>query len=103
MLVRFGFVPPGGGETDFSLEFNLPELPREGDYICINRPGQTGNEDFIVRRVWWNLETVGDASGPGKVTAIQVECEFAVSDFSSESHAQVSKGYGAKIFEKTLY
>ena len=103
MLVRLGFVPPGGGETDYSLDFDVPELPREGDYICINRPGQIGNEDFIVRRIWWNLETVGDENGPGKFIAVHVECEFALSDFSSESHAQVAKGSGAKSFDNSMY
>lgn len=103
MLVHFGFVPPGGGETDYSLDFEVPELPREGDYICITRPGQTGNEDFIVRRVWWALETEAEPKGPGKVTSIHVECEYAVSDFSSESHAKVAKGSGAKSFDISLY
>ena len=33
MKVVLSFVPPGGGETDFQLEFDLPALPQPGDYI----------------------------------------------------------------------
>ena len=49
MNVTLTFVPPGGGESDYSLNFDLPGIPRPGDYIRVRRPKQTGSEDFIVR------------------------------------------------------
>ena len=56
MKATLAFVPPGGGEADYYLEFELPGVPQLGDYISIARSGQQGTEDFIVRRTWWYLE-----------------------------------------------
>lgn len=48
---RLIFVPPGGGESDYGLHFELPEIPRPGDYITITRGSSSPEtEDFIVRR-----------------------------------------------------
>lgn len=92
MRVKLVFVPPGGGEVDFSMMFDVPMLPQQGDYLAISRPGQTGTEDFIVRRTWWSLDYPhGENDDPeehelGRVKAIYLECEFAVGHMSSESH-----------------
>ena len=56
MLVNLSFVPPGGGEVDYELPMDMPALPSKGDYIVITRTGETGSEDFVVKRIWWLFE-----------------------------------------------
>lgn len=107
--VRLLFVPPGGGEVDYGLHFELPEIPRPGDYITITRgSGSSESEDFIVRRTWWLLnypDTPGIEAKPtdeGRVKEIYVECEFAIGPFSSERHKK-SAGKNAKEFDNSAY
>jgi hypothetical protein len=59
------FVPPGGGEADYSLDFDLPAVPQPGDYVSIVRGDRNPAhyEDFIVRRTWWHLEYPDSALG----------------------------------------
>lgn len=110
MKVRLIFVPPGGGEADYSLDFDLPSLPQPGDYISVKRPDVLGTEDFIVRRTWWNLEfpdsklerSASDQTYGG-VKTIAIECEFAKGHNSSEEHQRASEGYGAKEFDDSAY
>lgn len=85
MKVRLGFVPPGGGETDYSLGFELPAVPQAGDYIMVNRGEEAGVEAFIVRRSHWGF-AVDEEGQNGRLTEVWVECEFADSDFASPSH-----------------
>lgn len=115
--VTLVFVPPGGGEADYSLEMMVPALPREGDYISVLRsgvpatdPDHLGTEDFIVRRVWWNFDypdngkmshTAGEAP-VGSVTQIGIECEFAIGAYSSKAHKN-GAGAGAQTFEASAY
>lgn len=115
--VRLVIVPPGGGEADYSLDMMVPALPREGDYIQVLRSGAApqdddhrGTEDFIVRRVWWMFDFPDDGQlshtegqGPvGSATQIGIECEFAISGFSSKAHKD-GAGHDAKHFEATAY
>lgn len=80
-------------KPDYSLEFDLPEVPRVGDYISVQRPNHKSpwGEDMIVRQVWWRLshpETGGYGATPpkiGKVDEIYVECEPAIGPWSSDS------------------
>ena len=37
MKARLMFVPPGGGEIDYALDFDLPAVPQPGDYITVTR------------------------------------------------------------------
>ena len=85
---------PGTVEPDFSLNFELPEIPRIGDYISIRRLDQREpfGEDVIVRHVWWRLhhpETHGfafsDKPAIGKLVEIYIECDPALSPHSSDS------------------
>jgi hypothetical protein len=103
MHVKLVFVPPGGGEADYSLDFELPGVPRAGDYISVMRPNQQGTEDFIVRRTWWTLEypdapMVQDAKNAarGSTKDVVVECEFAKGHYSSEAHQRACEAYGRK-------
>ncbi|WP_158677465.1 alpha/beta hydrolase [Chromobacterium vaccinii] len=102
MKVTLCFVPPGGGENDYCLEMEMPAVPQRGDYISIQRNGQTGLEDFIVRRTWWGFECT-DEGKQGRTTDITVECEFAKGPFSSESHTRACSRYDAPEFENTMY
>jgi hypothetical protein len=54
----------GTVQPDFSLNFELPGIPRIGDYISIRRLDQREpfGEDVIVRHVWW--ADVGTHSRP---------------------------------------
>ncbi len=100
MNVTLIFVPPDGGEADYQLSFELPAIPRPGDYISVMRPETQGSSDFIVRRTWWHLDypdnaLYGDSSNPvyGKVNTIFVECEFAAGHYSSEDHKRSLEMY----------
>jgi len=107
MIVELSFVPPNGGEVDYSLTFDLPEIPRSGDYIKIFRPEQTGATTFIVRRTWWKLKHK-DNIETGTFDKIMVECEFAISSDSSDSHIKQCEIYQFKTgilkeFDDSMY
>lgn len=114
MKVRLVFVPPGGGEADYSLHFDLPGIPQPGDYISVKRPDQDGTADFIVRRSWWHLnypnnkaiETAGD-TGTGSLTELTVECEYSIGPYASTEHKATAEPYlqggTLKKFEDTAY
>lgn len=100
MKVRLVFVPPGGGEADYMLDFELPGVPQPGDYISIQRPKQNGTIDFIVRRSWWYLDypnddLYGDVHNLvyGMARVVVVECEFAIGPASSEEHLRACDIY----------
>ncbi|HYG46596.1 MAG TPA: hypothetical protein VD846_01515 [Allosphingosinicella sp.] len=111
-------VPPGGGEAEYSLQMNVPALPRAGDYVTVmrNREGPVagadiGTEDFIVRRVWWAFNYPDDGAlyhlageGPvGEVSGtVSIECEMAKGHYSCERHVRAC-GPKARRFEATAY
>jgi hypothetical protein len=101
MLVHLSCFPPGSGESEYTLAFDMPALPRERDYISVVRPDQIGSEDFIVRRVNWVLEfpktaPTGSGDGPtGKILNVYIEGEFAESAFSSAEHKRALEGFAA--------
>lgn len=106
MKIYLTFVPPGGGETNYEIEVDLPAIPQAGDYITIWRhlgsEEQQGTEDFIVRRTWWMLDH-GKAQGePTTTRKIFVEAEFAIGQYSSSAHKR-SAGERAQHFEATAY
>lgn len=114
MLVRLVFVPPGGGEADYSMDFELPAIPRAGDYITIRRGEKPKTEDFLVRRTWWYLrypETEGFSAKEGEhgeFYQAAVECEFAIGPFSTEDHTNACHRYKNKTghlreFDATMY
>jgi len=97
MKVFLSFVPPGGGEQDYSLNVDLPALPREGDYISVFReqptvePQERGYETFYVRRVRWfiNADSV-------EFSQVTIECEFADSPTASKQHNDTCRRYAEK-------
>lgn len=87
-------------KPDYSLEFDLPEIPRPGDYISIQRPDTPApwGEDMIVRQVWWRLnhpETEPTTTNPkvGALNEVFVECDPAISPYSSD-HWRDSLSHG---------
>jgi hypothetical protein len=92
MKARFCFVPPGGGETDYTLDFEIAAVPQPGDYISVRRLAESGRCDFIVRRPWWNLfyDNLGTT---GWSEGLAVECEFALSPYSSDGHKRSCEMY----------
>jgi hypothetical protein len=91
--VRLYVCEPGERKPDFSLAFNLPEVPRPGDYISVYREDKETphTEDLIVRHIWWNLETTEartstseDEERVGNLREIGVECEMALGPCSTD-------------------
>jgi hypothetical protein len=80
-------------KPDFSLDFELPEVPAVGSYISILRPDtpEPYGEDLVVRKIWWRLkhpETRGAESTPAQIGSfheIFVECNQAAGPYSSAS------------------
>jgi hypothetical protein len=115
MDVKLVFVPPGGGKAVYSLDFDVPAIPRPGDYITVMRPNQTGTEDFVVRRGWWVFQhrearTIQNSQDVvrGSTQSVAVECEFARGHYSSEDHQKACDAYekrGGTVseFDASLY
>jgi hypothetical protein len=98
MKVRLVFVPPEGGDVEYSLQFELPSVPQPGSYISITRPDQMGTEDFIVRRNLWHLEhpttgAYGEEGETGAMGELYVQCEFARGPYSSDEHRQTCDAF----------
>ena len=91
--VRLYVCEPGERKADFSLAFDLPEVPRPGDYISVHREDKETphTEDLIVRQVWWSLETTETRTSSseeeervGNLREIAVECEMALGPWSTD-------------------
>ncbi|MDE2265231.1 MAG: hypothetical protein KGL29_04975 [Alphaproteobacteria bacterium] len=81
-------------KPDHTLKFDLPEVPKTGSYISIQRPDhpEPFGEDMIVRQVWWRLRhpqkngAVSDTTEKiGTLREIFVECDPALSPYSSDN------------------
>ena len=106
MKIELICVPPGGGEAHYTIDVEMPAIPRPGDYITLSSPGKVGTSDFIVRRTWWLIEEQGDQ--PCKTNSACVEVEFAEGPFSSEEHLRWCDIYERRKgerreFEATAY
>jgi hypothetical protein len=100
MKATLVFVPPGGGDAEYSLQFELPSVPQPGSYISITRPDQQGTEDFIVRRNLWYLEHPTTESyetettrQTGDMRELGVQCEFARGPYSSDEHRRTCDAF----------
>jgi hypothetical protein len=58
MQIRLVVREPGSLKPDYSVCFDVPAIPRPGDYISISRPDTLTphTEDVVVRQVWWKLD-----------------------------------------------
>jgi hypothetical protein len=77
-------------KLDYSLEFEVPEVPAVGSYISIHRQDKRDpwGEDLVVRKVWWRLahpetEAFGGKPKVGSLTEIFVECDVAIGPYTS--------------------
>ena len=102
MIVRLTMVPPGGGEADYSLDFEMPSAPTAGDCICIRREDaeKPGYETFVVRKTWWFLEFpdskpahFGDQAPAGQTAQVMAECEFARGPYMTDEHKRAVESY----------
>jgi hypothetical protein len=90
----------GRRKPDYSLEFDLPEVPAVGSYISVQRPDKPEpyGEDLVVRKIWWRLkhpETGGvgsEAPKIGSLWEIFVECDPALSPYSSDNWRRLMEG-----------
>jgi len=98
----------GRKKPDYSLPFDLPQVPAVGDYISIFRAdSQTHTEDVIVRHVWWHLhspETEAVVGGRnikvGKAQDIMVECDIALGPYAKDhwrKSAEVARRQGIDV------
>jgi hypothetical protein len=96
---------PGSLKIEFFLDFELPEVPRIGEYISIRRlDRRTASEDVVVRRVWWQLfhrETHGHQSTEtrGELVEVFVECDPAIGPYSSEDWRRRWEASGVEMFD----
>jgi hypothetical protein len=83
----------GRRKPDYSLKFDLPEVPKVGSYMSINRPdtSEPYSEDLVVRAVWWRLHhpeirpVVPDGDEKvGRELEIFVECDPAIGPYASD-------------------
>jgi hypothetical protein len=102
----------GKFNPEYSLEFDVPEVPTPGTYISIHRPDKPEpyGEDLIVEKVWWRLEhpetralLLGDeARKVGSLIEIFVECLQATGPYSSDQWRDMldrRREHGAEIPE----
>jgi hypothetical protein len=96
---------PSDQNPDFSLVFDLPEIPRPGDYISIHRDDKETphTEDLIVRHVCWMLETTETRpyaeegrERVGNLREIVVECEMALGPCSTDKWRDLMLYHEAK-------
>jgi hypothetical protein len=108
-MIKFQVVvrEPRRLEPDYSLEFEAPMVPREGDYLSVQRPDHERpfGEDLIVAKVWWRMSYPGTApfaSDPPEVGALDeifVDCIPAVGPYSSDRWRDSLTRAGAPVLE----
>lgn len=95
-------------KPDYSLQFALPAVPHEGDYISIFRPdAEPHTEDVVVRKVWWHLRhgetrvaTPEDDPVNGRVQDIMVECDQAIGPYATDrwrDHLEAAAAAGVHV------
>ena len=101
----------GKRSSDYSLKFELPEVPRVGSYISINRPdtAEPYSEDLVIRAVWWRLHhpetrpVVTDGTEKiGRSTEIFLECDQAIGPYAKDrwrDQLQAAKKRGVDVEE----
>jgi hypothetical protein len=93
---------PGRLEIEDSGTFEVPEIPKPGDYISVSELDLRDplSSDFIVRHVWWRLRRADDPEGVGSTTEIMVEADIAVGPYASrhwQQRAQHIRSLGIPI------
>lgn len=98
MRVHVAFITPDHEEPSYGLDFDMPSVPAPGDVITIQRAGQEGASQFVVRRRAWHLDSAPCGPAPvanrgfvGNASSATIECEFVAGSFSSEEHKRVAE------------
>ncbi len=97
MRVQLVFVSNADDTPAHGPAFDMPSVPRAGDWVTILRSGQAGSTSFLVRRIWWTLDypdtvpfhRAGECV-MGTTKSVTVECEFEVGSYWSEDHKAVA-------------
>ena len=101
----------GGLKPDYSLEFDLPEVPKPGAYISIYRgiPAGPYSEDLVVEKIWWDLNhpdcyLTDGSTAVGNAINIMVECTPAIGPTSNDRWrdmltAHTARGVAVPVFE----
>ena len=105
MKVEINVVPPGGGETDYTMIVEMSVIPANGDYVLLRENG--GHRSHIVRRAWWYLES-DEHDGNKKLADVVLEVELAESGMDSAAHKEHlsiyrSRGKNVKELETSTY
>jgi hypothetical protein len=106
---KLSVVPPGGGETEYTLEMSAEHLPRSGDYIQIVRqpvdlprpstapPPPEFDTKAVAFKVRYSMYSAKETSG-GKVgpAEIWVSVEPVESPYQGEDHRRLIEIYRAR-------
>lgn len=97
----------GRESPDYSLDFELPQVPEIGSFISITREGEREpfSEDVVVRHVWYRLkhptrDGLTEDRQVGRVTEVFVECDIAEGPYASDHWrkvAEAARRSGAKV------
>lgn len=101
---------PGREKPMSTYRFQLPSLPRIGDYLSICGPDirPPFGEDVIVKHIWWRLQhpsagaTIYDDTAIGRVEEIFVECDIAQGPYASSTwkkQAATARAKGVEVEE----
>src|SRR3954469_5724050 len=98
MKVDINIVPPGGGETDYTITVEMPSVPAKGDYLLLRGRQEQEEDDFglrghIVRRTWWFLETIDNNT---RLADVVLEVEVAEGSLDSRNHKKQLAMYVAR-------
>jgi len=95
MKYELAFVPPGGGETDYSVTIeNATYVPRVGEYVVLTDKDETGIRAFRVLYVTAGATLT--SSGHYREEAPVVQAEFVTHPYQSDAHRQSIEMYAAR-------
>jgi hypothetical protein len=91
MKVDFAVVPPGGGEAEYTFQFEMISPPNVGDYV-FKRDYKEGEQPawaaFVVRQRWFWLQD--------RDYSVLIEVEPARYYYESQSHKAICDSYVAR-------
>jgi hypothetical protein len=64
--VSLVFVPPGGGEAEYGLDFEMLSVPRLGDYVSVQRDDRAGRTIIQLAVDDWVFDRLLEFDGGGE-------------------------------------
>lgn len=96
MEYEIAFVPPGGGETDYTAVVkNATSIPRVGEYIMLREGKGDGLQVFRVLYVTYDAGSTGKP-GEYQEESPVVQAEFVQHPYQSKAHAASIEMYEAR-------